>query len=410
MASTGRFQSRVFSFLSQTTLRWRDRVQRTLRQAQLSATWGTQILLYPIYVIFQSVRLADRQLQQTARQSYPRLQAVKRTLQRLLHPTQASTPPKADTPVLQVLQHVRQLAFPVVLHPVAEAPPVPLPAARPGDAAGAIAPVSSPSALAESPLPAGTAIAIHGVASLRVNRALVLVTTTNHTLDVLNADQQAFLQQRIAWEVAHYRRQQKLLDAATQPHPPFLPPPQVRRQALPPVNALRRLMAWVQTSPVAIATDLFHESALVVYGQTRALVKLPQPRLDAALPPDASVSSDGALGWEDWVKDEWATKLEDIARRQFQRQTLGGAIAPVASAQVPPPASGGGAIAWYESIDPALAHAPVDPAEIPYIETDATVLGYERHPLERLLNWLDQGVAWLETKLAQFWNFLQGQR
>ncbi len=42
-----------------------------------------------------------------------------------------------------------------------------------------------------------------------------------------------------------------------------------------------------------------------------------------------------------------------------------------------------------------------------WIETDATAMGYVKHPLEQLLEWLDLAMLWLENILVKFWHWLQ---
>lgn len=46
------------------------------------------------------------------------------------------------------------------------------------------------------------------------------------------------------------------------------------------------------------------------------------------------------------------------------------------------------------------------------IDTEAVFMGYEKHPLEQILQWLDQGLAWLERQmrmiLINLWSFIQG--
>lgn len=44
-----------------------------------------------------------------------------------------------------------------------------------------------------------------------------------------------------------------------------------------------------------------------------------------------------------------------------------------------------------------------------WIETEARVVGYVKHPLERLLEWLDKGMAWIEEKIAQIWRWITGK-
>jgi hypothetical protein len=42
-----------------------------------------------------------------------------------------------------------------------------------------------------------------------------------------------------------------------------------------------------------------------------------------------------------------------------------------------------------------------------WIETNATTMGYVKHPLEQLLEWLDLAMLWLENKLVKFWHWLR---
>lgn len=42
-----------------------------------------------------------------------------------------------------------------------------------------------------------------------------------------------------------------------------------------------------------------------------------------------------------------------------------------------------------------------------WIETNATTMGYVKHPLEQLLEWLDRAMLWLENMLLKFWQWLQ---
>ena len=42
-----------------------------------------------------------------------------------------------------------------------------------------------------------------------------------------------------------------------------------------------------------------------------------------------------------------------------------------------------------------------------WIETPAIAMGYVKHPLEQLLEWLDQAMLWLENILVKFWHWLQ---
>ncbi|HEY9664562.1 MAG TPA: hypothetical protein V6C65_39480, partial [Allocoleopsis sp.] len=106
------------------------------------------------------------------------------------------------------------------------------------------------------------------------------------------------LQRQIIWQLASYWRQQRLqgnmaheLSAAPAT---FLPPIGDRPHAWFPIRVLYRLMAWMQISPVALATNIFAES------------QLPQatPQFVAQLP--ASVSGNG-------VSDEASLRSADLS-------------------------------------------------------------------------------------------------
>jgi hypothetical protein len=221
--STGRYQSRVFNFLSQQSLRLRDRSAQTWRQVKVAAVWGVQILLYPVYVGFQGTRLVERQLQRTARRTIPRLRSAGRALQQ--------GKPLSDSVLLPVdapLQNVLEAANKATL--------------------------------------TDTTLHIRAIASRRDTGSLVLVTSQNQLLD-LNFEQQTQLTRRIAWENANYWRQRRLLNP---PQPvslvsTFLPPVKPRPNALLPIRVLQKVMAWMQRGSVAVSADLFQESRLVVY-------------------------------------------------------------------------------------------------------------------------------------------------
>jgi hypothetical protein len=45
-----------------------------------------------------------------------------------------------------------------------------------------------------------------------------------------------------------------------------------------------------------------------------------------------------------------------------------------------------------------------------YLETKATSLGYVKHPLEKVLHWLDIAVEWVENFCLNIWRFLGQKR
>jgi hypothetical protein len=290
------------------------------------------VLLYPIYALFQSSRLVGRQLRQTARQASPRLKQAEELLQQTIHPERPPTSPTVDTPIFKTLQTLQAFALPIpvdvtgraIALPPSATPHASLPAAAEG---GALA-IGQPSSL--SPTHAGEVSVtstgelvnipaesiprlIQGVASLIATQTLVLTTTDNAILDILTAEQQHQLRQRITWELAHYWRYRKALEVTQASPSRVLPPPPERANLWPPVQSFWRLMAWIQRGPVAIATNLFQEAAwlsptsspepeskLTVDYQLPGRRLFPSPKAIKQLFAQRSVVVADYSIWEDW--------------------------------------------------------------------------------------------------------------
>jgi hypothetical protein len=378
--SSGRYQSSFFSFLSQQSLRFKDKAQQVWRKAKIAAVWGAQIALYPVYLLFQSGRLAGKQMGNAVRQ-WLQLEAAE------------SVP--ADTPIQKAL----------------------------AAAAGLVA--------AES-------IAIQGIASSLSDRSLVLVTTDFQILDVLTPAQQLELQRRIVWEMAIHWRQHRIQiqdRGAT-----FLPLPQAQPRALPPVRAFWQWLAWMQQSPVAIATNLFQESRLAL---------APEPPLETWQPAFP-------FPLFNWIKNQSTDLSQKLNQLLTSSIVLYDPIAPIApepSMPTMPPltiddffsgefigVSTVTAGAIVPTVQPATAIQPTvketrsgvrkaaapkanlvrtgegaiegsragaaDRIPDPTMEAEVQVLGYEKHWLERLLSWLDAGMLWLEQRLVAIWRWL----
>ncbi|MCY7323778.1 MAG: hypothetical protein LH660_18750, partial [Phormidesmis sp. CAN_BIN36] len=240
MSSSGRFQSHLFNFVSRQAQKMADQTKKVARHLKVATIWGTQILLYPVYILFQSTRLVGQKLRQTVKRSVLRLRLSQVA-------PYLSSPPLSelftvDTPIQRVLAAVEESWL--------------LAGANSAD----LAELASNDSLAQSI--AGSIITIQGIASLISTGKLVLVTIDNQVMDVLTIEQQNHLKQRIIWEMANYWRYWRRHYIA-QAHPALLPP-EDRATMLPPVRVFRQLMAWVQSGPIAIAANLFQESALVV--------------------------------------------------------------------------------------------------------------------------------------------------
>ena len=232
MSSSGRFQSHLFNFVSKQARKIADQTKKVVRHLKVATIWGTQILLYPIYVLVQSTRLIGQQIGQTVRRSRLHLSKVS-------DPSPTSEFLTVDTPIQRVLTAAQESWL--------------LTSAESTDP-------ESVQSLAQ--ISASSLAKIQGIASLIPTRKLVLVTIANQIMDVLTIEQQDHLSQRIIWEVANYWRYWRRHYIA-QAHPTLLLPLEDRSTLLPPVRVFRQLMAWMQSGSIAIAANLFQESALV---------------------------------------------------------------------------------------------------------------------------------------------------
>lgn len=453
MTPSGRYQSRFLSFLSEQSLKLRDKTSQTWRRMQIATAWGAQIVLYPIYLAFQTTRLVSRQLQQTVSRVLPQLQAAFPSLQQPESAIAISQPLlTVDTPICKTLQAIEAL--------LPSLPPLP-----------SLSPSSSPSPL--SPI----SLTVQSIASLLSTRDLVLVTPENQVLDILTSDQQLQLQRRMIWEMATYWRQHRSLNGSpciTN----FLPLPSDRPNALLPIRVFYRLMTWMQTSPIALSTNLFQETQLAVLYAIAT-------DADAALPaanhsPQAQLPRSAALPWLSleaafsgvFVQavdpaDDSSKAFRSSLRRRLQQswqqwmQTDRAEIVPYSSPQSLSPSPSSSApqtwLTWeslfgtpqptsppasdWELFDTAIAHQPVkryassvklddraaavsispltpdsqnhsglvssevdapeETALAPtWIEAEVKMVTYVKHPLEQVLEWLDRGMVWIEEKIA----------
>ena len=598
--SRGRYQSRVLSFLSQQSMQWRDRTLRSVRQAAFTLTWGIQVVLYPIYVLFQSGRLVGQQIRAAVNRFVPLLEAVKDDN---FDPSVGVPPLDADAPFHHVLSYLETFELPIIISSSAF-PESSNPKLLKGHHADAESDLEYETAIANTlverlkaapssaqsdhhslatPYQDGThttldSIAlshqsssgsgmqaaslnpaaenmaicdvekqsiyltqvIRGFVSVIETRGLALVDTQNQVLDILTQEQQMRLHQRIVFEVASYCRSQKLqLNAQLQIQHGrslpellgrgawrFLPPLQTKTTVAPPVRLFRKLMGWMQTSPIAVSANMFQESALVplgsqhgIPGQSPISDTTPNPAIASGQPvasqlnfwqgllqavglsaePSTQASSDQPSApqlspndqprpntnqWFDpnqqGSRGGWLNANQFAqARRQAERflsmpslpfrnrwmpnweERIQGSDSIVDSPvqpTSPDEAEGNGAIAQFSqgaiashstqkkhqsdqtrslsklstsasvnAADDSLLYpsqetprdepgdlfASIDPAErdkdlsTTLVDTKATLVGYVKHPLEQVLEWIDLGMLWIEGITAKTWHWLR---
>ncbi|EGK87567.1 hypothetical protein D0A34_06245 [Microcoleus vaginatus PCC 9802] len=269
----GPYQSRLLNFISKQSRQVADNCDRTWRHIKEATLTATQILLYPAYLLVQSSRLLGRQLRESSQKvDLPELQefvgdenpdgqqnwyqgeiSEESSIAEILHLAEN---------LLNSSQTAKTLAtFPLLinqgntannLHPAI-------------NFSGQITKHQTTSVL-ELPL-AKTGLKpqpkVEGIASFIPARTLVLVGRENQILDILTPQQQELLEGRITWEVANCGPERREI---TQKELKFnLGLESAAKKAqLPPVRRFWELMAWLQTSPVALKRNQFGESILAV--------------------------------------------------------------------------------------------------------------------------------------------------
>ncbi len=273
----GPYQSRLLNFISKQSRQVSDNCDRTWRQIKQTTLSATQILLYPAYLLVQSSRMLSRQLRESSQKvDLPELQefagenpdlsenwylpenSAESSIAQILHlaenllkssqtaTTAASFPQliqentAATSKAASDLHPAINLSLQVAKHQTTSAQKYPL----------------SKTKLTSPPK-------VQGIASFIPARTLVLVGGENRILDILTPQQQELLENRITWEVANCEPQRREI---TQKELKFnLGLESAAKKAqLPPVRRFWELMAWLQTSPVALKRNQFGESILAV--------------------------------------------------------------------------------------------------------------------------------------------------
>ncbi|MEH2171704.1 hypothetical protein [Nostoc sp.] len=210
--SSGRYQSRLFNFVHQQSRRVTQQWEHTFRHLQVATKWGVEVLLYPVYLLFQSSESSGKTLHTKEPQTRLKLQPNDTDFQ-------PETLPNADSPIQNVLEAVNYLSSDE-------------PASTPTKASEHFNPlallgvfrlklvennsnltqssnITANQAVSLTPSQVDNALQqrlpiVRGIATNLMNRNLVLVTADNEILDILTSEQQTKLEDRIINEVANY--------------------------------------------------------------------------------------------------------------------------------------------------------------------------------------------------------------
>jgi hypothetical protein len=258
MSSSTPYKSRLLNFLNRKAIQINDKLGKTIRYVKVATEWGVQILLYPVYLMVQSGRMAGRQLAQKFQSNL------------FLSSGEETKEIEAKIPVDRPLEAVFMTITPWVT-------------------TNEIDNISDTESIVVSPTPdpeitnhinsiekattsvINSSIASHlslqGIASIIEDRHLVLVDIENQILDILTSEQQQQLQKKIVLEVAVYKyqkRRQLLLQGREKTT--YLPSYEISSNSSnieAPARFVWELMNWIQIGQVATSLDLFGESNLV---------------------------------------------------------------------------------------------------------------------------------------------------
>jgi hypothetical protein len=277
------YKSRLFNFVNRRSLQFRDRIGETLRHLKVAAEWGAQLLISPLYWIFQprnwtgevlgtassdkalppaEIYLSDPPVDQPLEKILTAIEPWfelpdSSFLTATLNDIKAENSPRKKEIVLssQFFQQIQQqLESPTQPENLA-LPPAPksLNSHPLENLVSQIKNVFSPT----------KDLVIRGISCVIENRQLVLTTADNEILDVLSLDQQNLLRQSIRAEMANYCYERRLQWSISQKMLGFIPlVHEQTEKVLPPVQLLWQTLHWLESQSFRPKLPQLNQSAL----------------------------------------------------------------------------------------------------------------------------------------------------
>ncbi|MBW4425389.1 MAG: hypothetical protein KME50_13315 [Nostoc desertorum CM1-VF14] len=222
--SSGRYQSRLFNFVHQQSRRVTQQWEHTFRHLQVATKWGVEVLLYPVYLLFQASESSGKTLQTKEPQTRLKLQPndtdfqpeipnVDSPIQHILEAVNYLSSDEAASTSAKTVERFKPLAFlevfrlKLVDNNSTNNPSLTQSTNITENKAANLNLLQLENALKQH-LPV-----VRGIATDLMNRSLVLVTADNEILDILTPQQQAELEDRIINEVANYWQHWRLIIA-----------------------------------------------------------------------------------------------------------------------------------------------------------------------------------------------------
>ncbi len=329
----GSYQSKLFNFLSQQSRKLAEKVQLATRQLKVAVVWGVQLLIYPIYALFQTSRLVRKQIQSS------------------------SVPESSPSP--------DQTADQPLLSPAELTKPISLPAE-----------IFQETMSWEQNSQIAKLLNLFGESSLTITDQSALVKSAYHNLSISSTTRTLSTSHSNESEEFLEMKNQALIKAAIDY---FFSD---RNQPL--INSSQSINNPVDEDPWLTETDLFGESVTAEKEETKSDGKLPNsliitnyltgtnnPPPIAALPqfiqPEIIAQPQSRQNQSNSQHEQANQKISQTTNNQIITQT----------------------------------------PKLDSIETPATPIGYEKHLLEQILEWLDQGILFLEKLSLKLWQWIK---
>jgi hypothetical protein len=200
---SGNYQSRVFTFISKRTNRFKDTCTQGFRHIKIAVVWSGQALLYPFHLLAQTTKIFQPQITPPAKKPV--------------------LPPVSDINIEQALELVVDAGYPIVIsergslttadswegsrqQPVSTSSRS-IVVSEDSSNLGSYDPDTDDWEVASySPRRSQQVVTkrpvIQGLSSLLIDRQLVLITTENQILDILTNSQQQEIRRRIGSDLA----------------------------------------------------------------------------------------------------------------------------------------------------------------------------------------------------------------
>jgi hypothetical protein len=410
MSASSPYQSRLFTAIAQQSRRWGKQWSHTLQRGKTAARWGIQALLYPIYLLLQGAQWSAQRLHQAqaqppplqaggetpAPQRVPASEEVRETILTAPKPSPPSLPAWTARSLARVLQPLMVWKHSALAK-----------TAQPLEETALAFPATEVDPSAPALLPFRVTTGLNRAASLvprtRVQQFLVRV---DRAMAILEERPALVMRRFIPWAVEPSPQRQ----ASLNPHGPFGEEAfqiQILIQAA--IDYFfGRHSAW-KTLPVAPGTAGLGANNGALSGTKPSDLQLPGQGDPLASLTTAGEDATLWLSWSDLFGSFGPTPAVKAGPSQQESETP----------RTRPSSHQEGGRQWLPLTQTSFPRIPPIPGvsiagDGTYleIETEAVFMGYVKHPLQQLLEWLDRGLAWLESRWGLFWrnarSFIEG--